>query len=122
MRRAIEQAILSTLLNTASASEKDFDMLIDYKLDYKLFNANRTHTLVAKALFNHAEDGLVWDELLIHNYILKKTKLEKTKMNEQEYSEINNKVSLPFTVFLRYIEDLNEMETNRIINERLKRL
>lgn len=117
MRRAIEQAILSTLLNTASANEKDFDMLIDYKLDYKLFNANRTHTLVAKALFNHAEDGLVWDELLIHNYMLK-----KTKVNEQEYLEINNKLSLPFTVFLRYIEGLKEMETNRIINERLKRL
>lgn len=119
MKRAIEQSILSTLLNPSMGLDEDFDKIIDYKLDYKLFNANRTHTLVAKAIYNHINDELFYDELLIYNYICTKT---NQKLDELEFLEINNKLSLPFSVLLKYVETLKDMERDRIIQERLKRL
>lgn len=117
MKRALEQSILSTLLNPTMGLEEDFDKIIDYVLDYKLFNANRTHTLLAKALYNHNQDGLVWDEVLIERYIRKKTNL-----NALEFDEVNSKLSLPFSVLLKYVDTLKDMEQDRIIKERLKRL
>ena len=101
----IEQLILSTLLNAHLSHPMDELELIQYKVPFKLFKANKTHKLVAKAIYNLREENKNIDDMQVISYITKHTTL-----NEQEFLESSSYTWTTFDMMIKWVKQLKEME------------
>ncbi len=113
---AFEYAILNTLLSIDKAMDRDIDNLLNHKLDYTQFKANKTTALVAKAIFNHLEKDIPFDSVLIERYILK-----RTDMNMTEWLDIIGRLWVTYETMKAYeitLKELNnEAKLKELINE-----
>lgn len=114
-RLHIEQLILSCFINQLKTNELDQMELREYKLPYKLFKANRTNLLTAKAIFNLQEESKPIDDLLILCYIEK-----HTSINEVEWLELNSTLWATFDTMITYLDYLKELDQEEIKEKRLK--
>ena len=110
MRNAIERAILSTLLFRDLSLEADFDKLVDYQIDYELFNSTFLCKATAKAIYNQGDAP--YDEETILKYLTK-----RIDINEAEWIELIKTNSLCYSLLLRYIDELKEMEEEKKMRE-----
>lgn len=105
MRKDIERAMLSTFLYRDLMSDRDFDIIIDYTIPYKLFTANRTHKLIAKSIFNLQEQDMPFTELCVVDYV---SKIEK--INEAEWLEVMTTTPITLNTMFGYVKILERME------------
>lgn len=110
MRNAIERAILSTILYRDLTLEKDFNQIVDYEIDYKLFKSNTTCKAVAKAIYNQGLNP--FDEETILRYISKHMDL-----NHQEWSDIICATPLSYDMLIKNTEELKLIEREEMIKE-----
>lgn len=104
-RKHIEQLILSTLLNGHLSHPMDEIEFEQYKIPFKLFKANRTHTLIAKAIHNLREENKNVDDVNVLCYIQKHTTL-----NEQEFLEVSSYTWTTFDMMLKWVKQLKEID------------
>jgi hypothetical protein len=76
-----------------------------YKLPFELFKANNTHKMIAKAIYNLQNENKVVDEVLIHDYIT-----SKTKLNEEEYLQVHTYTWCSFDTMLSYLKMLEDLD------------
>lgn len=110
MRNEIENAILSTILFRDLTLEKDFNLLVDYEIEYKLFKSNRTCKAVAKAIYNQGINP--FDEETILRYVSK-----HMEVNLQEWSNIICATPLSYGLMMKYIDELKLMDKVELIRE-----
>ena len=110
MRIDIERAMLVTFLFRDMMSDRDFDIIIDYTIPYKLFTATRTNKLIAKAIFNLQEKDEPFDELTVLDYV---SKFEK--INEIEWIEVLSTTRITLNTMLGYVKILERMENEDYI-------
>lgn len=103
-RKHIEQLILSTLLNAHLSHPMDEMEFEQYKIPFKLFKANRTHTLIAKAINNLREENKNVDDTNVLCYIQKHTTL-----NEHEFLEVSNYTWTTFDMMIKWVKQLEEI-------------
>jgi hypothetical protein len=87
----------------------------DYTLPYELFKANRTHKLIAKAIFNLKEQKVPVSDLTVHNYIE-----EITEINQSEFIDLISKTCVTFDTALKYIEHLRDIDKKESKLNKLK--
>jgi hypothetical protein len=104
MRLPIEKAILATFLYRDLLSEKDYDLIFDYKIPYNLFKANRTHKLIAKAIFNLSNDDMPYDEITVLNFVSK-----QISINEVEWLDVLSANPITFHTMKGYVRQLEEI-------------
>lgn len=104
-RNHIEGLILSCLLNQHRTLELDKLEFEEYKLPFELFKANYTHRMVAKAIYNLQCEGIPVDDVIIHDYISKKTKL-----NEEEYLQLHCYTWCSYETMLAYVKMLKDLD------------
>ena len=104
-RNHIEGLILSCLLNQHRTLEMDKMEFEAYKLPFELFKANYTHRMVAKAIYNLQCEGIPVDDVIIHDYISKKTKL-----NEEEYLQLHCYTWCSYETMLAYVKMLKDLD------------
>lgn len=104
-RNHIEGLILSCLLNQHRTLEMDKMEFEAYKLPFKLFKANYTHRMVAKAIYNLQCEGIPVDDVIVHDYISKKTKL-----NEEEYLQLHCYTWCSYETMLAYVKMLKDLD------------
>lgn len=104
-RLHIEQLILSTLINAHLSHPMDEIEFEQYKIPFKLFKANRTHTLIAKAIHNLREENKNVDDVNVLCCIQKHTAL-----NEQEYLEVSSYTWTTFDMMLKWVKQLTEID------------
>ena len=114
-RKHIEQLILSTLINGHLSHPMDESEFEQYKIPFKLFKANRTHTLTAKAIHNLREEGKNVDDVNVLCYIQKHTTL-----NEQEYLEVSSYTWTTFDMMIKWVEQLKEIDQEEKMNKMLE--
>lgn len=104
-RNHIEGLILSCLLNQHRTLDLDKIEFEAYKLPFKLFKANYTHRMVAKAIYNLQCEGIPVDDVIVHDYISKKTKL-----NEEEYLQLHCYTWCSYETMLAYVKMLKDLD------------
>lgn len=104
-RNHIEGLILSCLLNQHRTLEMDKMEFEAYKLPFELFKANYTHRMVAKAIYNLQCEGIPVDDVIVHDYISKKTKL-----NEEEYLQLHCYTWCSYETMLAYVKMLKDLD------------
>lgn len=104
-RNHIEGLILSCLLNQHRTLDLDKIEFEAYKLPFKLFKANYTHRMVAKAIYNLQCEGIPIDDVIVHDYISKKTKL-----NEEEYLQLHCYTWCSYETMLAYVKMLKDLD------------
>lgn len=104
-RNHIEGLILSCLLNQHRTLDLDKIEFEAYKLPFELFKANYTHRMVAKAIYNLQCEGMPVDDVIIHDYISKKTKL-----NEEEYLQLHCYTWCSYETMLAYVKMLKDLD------------
>lgn len=104
-RNHIEGLILSCLLNQHRTLEMDKMEFESYKLPFELFKANYTHRMVAKAIYNLQCEGIPVDDVIVHDYISKKTKL-----NEEEYLQLHCYTWCSYETMLAYVKMLKDLD------------
>lgn len=104
-RNHIEGLILSCLLNQHRTLEMDKMEFESYKLPFELFKANYTHRMVAKAIYNLQCEGIPVDDVIVHDYISKKTKL-----NEDEYLQLHCYTWCSYETMLAYVKMLKDLD------------
>ena len=104
-RTHIEGLILSCLLNQHRTLEMDKMEFESYKLPFELFKANYTHRMVAKAIYNLQCEGIPVDDVIVHDYISKKTKL-----NEEEYLQLHCYTWCSYETMLAYVKMLKDLD------------
>jgi len=116
-REHIEGLILSCFLNQHRTLELDKMEFEAYKLPFELFKANNTHRMIAKAIYNLQNENKVVDEVLIHEYIT-----SKTKLNEEEYLQVHTYTWCSFDTMLSYLKMLEDLDKEEKRMELLKGL
>jgi hypothetical protein len=116
-REHIEGLILSCFLNQHRTLELDKMEFEAYKLPFELFKANNTHRMIAKAIYNLQNENKVVDEVLIHDYIT-----SKTKLNEEEYLQVHTYTWCSFDTMLSYLKMLEDLDKEEKRMELLKGL
>ena len=116
-REHIEGLILSCFLNQHRTLELDKLEFEAYKLPFELFKANNTHKMISKAIYNLQCENTPIDDVLIHDYITKRTKL-----NEDEYLQVHCYTWCSFETMLSYLEQLKIMDEEKKRMEILKGL
>lgn len=104
-RNHIEGLILSCLLNQHRTLDLDKIEFEAYKLPFKLFKVNYTHRMVAKAIYNLQCEGIPIDDVIVHDYISKKTKL-----NEEEYLQLHCYTWCSYETMLAYVKMLKDLD------------
>jgi hypothetical protein len=104
-REHIEGLILSCFLNQHRTLEMDKMEFEQYKLPFDLFKANNTHRMIAKAIYNLQNENKVVDEVLIHDYIT-----SKAKLNEEEYLQVHTYTWCSFETMLSYLKMLKDLD------------
>lgn len=104
-REHIEGLILSCFLNQHRTLEMDKMEFDAYKLPFELFKANNTHKLVAKAIYNLQSENIPVDDVLVHDYII-----TKAKLNEEEYLQVHTYTWCSFETMLSYVKQLENIE------------
>ena len=104
-RNHIEGLILSCLLNQHRTLEMDKMEFESYKLPFELFKANYTHRMVAKAIYNLQCEGIPVDDVIVHDYISRKTKL-----NEEEYLQLHCYTWCSYETMLAYVKMLKDLD------------
>jgi hypothetical protein len=104
-REHIEGLILSCFLNQHRTLELDKMEFEQYKLPFELFKANNTHRLIAKAIYNLQNENKVVDDVLIHDYIS-----SKAKLNEEEYLQVHSYTWCSFETMLSYLKMLEDLD------------
>lgn len=104
-RNHIEGLILSCLLNQHRTLDLDKMEFESYKLPFELFKANYTHRMVAKAIYNLQCEGIPVDDVIVHDYISKKTKL-----NEEEYLQLHCYTWCSYETMLAYVKMLKDLD------------
>ena len=104
-REHIEGLILSCFLNQHRTLELDKMEFEQYKLPFELFKANNTHRMIAKAIYNLQNENKVVDEVLVYDYITKRTKL-----NEDEYLQVHSYTWCSFDTMLSYLKMLEDLD------------
>lgn len=104
-RNHIEGLILSCFLNQHRTLDLDKIEFEAYKLPFKLFKANYTHRMVAKAIYNLQCEGIPVDDVIVHDYISKKTKL-----NEEEYLQLHCYTWCSYETMLAYVKMLKDLD------------
>ena len=104
-REHIEGLILSCFLNQHRTLELDKIEFEAYKLPFQLFKANNTHRMIAKAIYNLQNENKVVDEVLIHDYIT-----SKAKLNEEEYLQVHSYTWCSFETMLSYLKILEDLD------------
>jgi hypothetical protein len=104
-REHIEGLILSCFLNQHRTLELDKMEFEQYKLPFELFKANNTHKMIAKAIYNLQNENKVVDEVLIHDYIT-----SKAKLNEEEYLQVHSYTWCSFDTMLSYLKMLEDLD------------
>jgi hypothetical protein len=117
MRLPIEYGILSSLLHRQYIRDDELDKFLNFKLDADLFKANRTTKLVAKAIFNHMEEDLPFDDVLIEQYILK-----RTTMDFVEWTEIMSRLPMTFDSLLYYEKILKDMDKEEVLAKKMQEI
>ena len=116
-REHIEGLILSCFLNQHRTLEMDKIEFEVYKLPFELFKANNTHKMIAKAIYNLQNENKVVDEVLIHDYIT-----SKAKLNEEEYLQVHTYTWCSFDTMLSYLKMLEDLDKEEKRMELLKGL
>jgi len=114
-RLEIEQLILNTFLQQDKASDMDKVEIEDYKIDYKLFKSNKTNKLVAKAISNLQANKEPISEIMVEQYISKRTRLDVL-----QYLELTSKLWVTFDTMLKYMDKLKEINYEDFKEETLK--
>ena len=104
-REHIEGLILSCFLNQHRTLELDKMEFEAYKLPFELFKANNTHKMIAKAIYNLQIEKRPVDEILIHDYISKRAKL-----NEDEYLQTCSYTWCSFETMEHYLKELELLD------------
>lgn len=104
-REHIEGLILSCFLNQHRTLELDKIEFEAYKLPFELFKANNTHRMIAKAIYNLQIENTPIDDVLIHDYIT-----SKAKINEDEYLQVHTYTWCSFETMLSYLKQLEIMD------------
>ncbi len=114
-RLHIEQLILSCFINQNRALPMDEMDLKDIRIPFKLFKANRTTRMIAKAIYNLQEVNEPIDDLAVICYIQKHTVL-----NEQEFLEINCMTWVSFDTMNLYLKQLEKLDKDEEIEKKLR--
>lgn len=114
-RLHIEQLVLSCFINQLRNTELDQMEFREYKLPFKLFKANKTNQLTAKAIFNLQEQNKPIDDLTILCYIEK-----HIKINEVEWLELVSNLWCTFDTMIVYLEELKEIDEKEELRNKLK--
>ena len=104
-RTHIEGLVLSCFLNQHRTLDLDKIEFEAYKLPFELFKANYTHRMVAKAIYNLQCEGIPVDDVIVHDYISKKTKL-----NEEEYLQLHCYTWCSYETMLAYVKMLKDLD------------
>lgn len=116
-REHIEGLILSCFLNQHRTLELDKMEFEAYKLPFELFKANNTHRMIAKAIYNLQNENKVVDDVLVHDYIV-----SKAKLNEDEYLQVHTYCWCSFETMISYLKMLQEIDMEEKRMELLKGL
>ena len=116
-REHIEGLILSCFLNQHRTLELDKIEFEAYKLPFELFKANNTHRMIAKAIYNLQIERTLIDDVLVHDYIT-----SKAKLNEDEYLQVHTYTWCSFDTMLSYLKQLENMDKEEKRLELLKGL
>ena len=116
-RLHIEQLILSCFINQNRALPMDEMDLKDIRIPFKLFKANKTTKMIAKAIYNLQEDDKPIDDVNVITYIQKFTNL-----NEQEFLDINCMTWVSFDTMNLYLKQLKELDEEEKKNRILESL
>lgn len=103
-RLHIEQLILSTLLNAHLSHPMDEYEFEQYKIPFELFKANKTHKMIAKAIYNLRKENKNVDDMNVLCYIQKHTKL-----NEAEFLEVSSYTWTTFDMMIKWVKQLEEI-------------
>ena len=120
MRQPIEYGILSTLMQRHYIADKELDDFLAFILsedDINLFKSSRTTQVIAKAIYNHIKEDLPFDEVLIEQYILK-----RTHMDFAEWLEILKRLPMSYDSMLHYIKILKEMNAEEEIAKKMQEI
>ncbi len=101
----IEQLILSSFINQLRTNEIDQIEFQDMRIPFKLFKANKTHQLVAKAIFNLQEESKMIDDVNILAYIER-----FTTVNENEFLDASCCLWTTFDTMMGYLKMLEEID------------
>lgn len=104
-RLEIESLILSTILNQDKTHDLDKMELEDYKLDYKLFKANKSTKLVSKAIYNLRELNKPISIITIEEYLRK-----HNAFIESEMIGLYSALWTTYDTMKKYVEVLKEIE------------
>lgn len=104
-RKHIEQIILSTLLNAHLSHPMDEIDFEQYKVPFELFKANKTHRLIAKAIYNLRAENKNIDDVNVLCYIEK-----HTQVNEQEFLEVQSYTWTTYDMMLKWVKQLQDID------------
>lgn len=104
----IERAILSSYL--FADMHPDYSLIVNHKINTKLFTTNITIKAVARAIEIFQEEDKPLDEMLISNFIGEKMNF----FDYDEYITILTSNSLPFTVMIKYEELLEKKAQDKV--------
>lgn len=104
-RLHIEQLILSCFINQTKTNEIDQMEFREYKLPFKLFKANKTNQLTAKAIYNMQNENEPIDDLTVLCYIQK-----HIQINELEWLELISILWCTFDTMNLYLKRLKVLD------------
>jgi len=113
---SIEQSILSTFLYQDMLDE-EFELIMNFKLDYTIFTTSTTIKAVAKAISIHQELEHPIDEIIIKKFLD-----SKMIVDDIEYLEIMKKTSLPYKTLVYYIDLLQKENKKNIQGDKFARI